>query len=136
MILGGVDGDPIQPGIEGAVATKPRQGAKRLDERLLGDVRHILRITQVAAHQVEDLELISTEQKIKCSTIALLDASTLCDDYPWSCERVATLMPMIEAGWFAEARMVGLTAGASTPDYVIDEVEAAVEQQAYADSGT
>ncbi len=28
--------------------------------------------------------------------------------------------------WFADARVVGITAGASTPDYVIDEVEQAV----------
>lgn len=41
----------------------------------------------------------------------------------------------LEASWFEQARMVGVTAGASTPDYVIDEVEAVVEQQAYADSG-
>jgi (E)-4-hydroxy-3-methyl-but-2-enyl pyrophosphate reductase len=32
----------------------------------------------------------------------------------------------LEAAWFAGARGVGLTAGASTPDYVIDEVEAAI----------
>jgi len=29
----------------------------------------------------------------------------------------------LDAGWFAATRCVGLTAGASTPDYVIDEVE-------------
>ena len=29
--------------------------------------------------------------------------------------------------WFAEAQIVGITAGASTPDYVIDEVEQALD---------
>ncbi|HEY6844419.1 MAG TPA: 4-hydroxy-3-methylbut-2-enyl diphosphate reductase [Thermoanaerobaculia bacterium] len=29
----------------------------------------------------------------------------------------------LEAGWFERAEVVGVTAGASTPDYVIDEVE-------------
>ena len=29
----------------------------------------------------------------------------------------------LEPAWFEGARVVGLTAGSSTPDYVIDEVE-------------
>ena len=32
----------------------------------------------------------------------------------------------LDPAWFAEVETVGLTAGASTPDYVIDEVEAAL----------
>lgn len=38
--------------------------------------------------------------------------------------------------WFSEAALVGLTAGASTPDYAIDEVEAAVLRADLAGSGT
>ena len=34
----------------------------------------------------------------------------------------------LEADWFRNAQVVGLTAGASTPDYVIDEVEARIEE--------
>ena len=34
----------------------------------------------------------------------------------------------LHAEWFEGARMVGITAGASTPDYVIDEVERAVAE--------
>ncbi len=34
----------------------------------------------------------------------------------------------VEAGWFAGAQRVGLTAGASTPDYSVDEVEARIRE--------
>jgi len=34
----------------------------------------------------------------------------------------------LDAEWFREAKVVGLTAGASTPDYVIDEVEARIAE--------
>ncbi len=34
----------------------------------------------------------------------------------------------LDAEWFRGARIVGLTAGASTPDYVIDEVEARIAE--------
>lgn len=34
----------------------------------------------------------------------------------------------LEAGWFASAERIGLTAGASTPDYSIDEVEARLRE--------
>ena len=38
--------------------------------------------------------------------------------------------------WFEQAATVGVTAGASTPDYVIDEVEAAILQTEFTGSGT
>ena len=34
----------------------------------------------------------------------------------------------LQAEWFADAKTVGLTAGASTPDYVLDEVEKKIEE--------
>jgi (E)-4-hydroxy-3-methyl-but-2-enyl pyrophosphate reductase len=34
----------------------------------------------------------------------------------------------LEEGWFRDATVVGVTAGASTPDYVIDEVEARIAE--------
>jgi 4-hydroxy-3-methylbut-2-enyl diphosphate reductase len=34
----------------------------------------------------------------------------------------------LEEAWFRNAHVVGLTAGASTPDYVIDEVEARIDE--------
>ncbi len=37
----------------------------------------------------------------------------------------------LDAEWFRDASVVGLTAGASTPDYVIDEVEARIAELTY-----
>jgi len=34
----------------------------------------------------------------------------------------------LDAEWFADAERIGLTAGASTPDYSIDEVEARIRE--------
>ena len=34
----------------------------------------------------------------------------------------------LDAAWFADAERIGLTAGASTPDYSIDEVEARIRE--------
>lgn len=34
----------------------------------------------------------------------------------------------LEASWFANAQRIGLTAGASTPDYSIDEVESRIRE--------
>ena len=42
----------------------------------------------------------------------------------------------LQTSWFEQVSKVGVTAGASTPDYVIDEVEAAVEQRSFLGSGT
>lgn len=41
----------------------------------------------------------------------------------------------LHSEWFAAASTVGVTAGASTPDYVIDEVEEAVLQEVFVGSG-
>lgn len=42
----------------------------------------------------------------------------------------------LQQQWFDSAQMVGVTAGASTPDYAIDEVEEAVLQDALGGPGT
>ena len=36
----------------------------------------------------------------------------------------------IDPAWFGASTAVGITAGASTPDYVVDEVEAAIQRLA------
>ena len=42
----------------------------------------------------------------------------------------------LQRGWFDSVTTVGVTAGASTPDYAIDEVEEAVLQTVFVGSGT
>jgi len=42
----------------------------------------------------------------------------------------------LQSEWFDGVSCVGLTAGASTPDYVIDEVEEAVRQTSFVDAGS
>lgn len=42
----------------------------------------------------------------------------------------------LDPQWFESATAVGVTAGASTPDYVIDEVENAVLQDTFVESGS
>ncbi len=37
----------------------------------------------------------------------------------------------LDPEWFRAANVVGVTAGASTPDYVIDEVEARIAELTY-----
>ena len=41
----------------------------------------------------------------------------------------------LDPEWFRNAKVVGVTAGASTPDYVIDEVEARIEELTAAPAG-
>ena len=42
----------------------------------------------------------------------------------------------LQSEWFEGVSCIGLTAGASTPDYVIDEVEAAVLQESFTGAGS
>ena len=74
MILGGVDGDAVHPGIEGALGAKLAKRPVSLDEGLLGHVLHLGVVADVAADQAQNLVLVLLDQKVKGSGIALLRA--------------------------------------------------------------
>ena len=57
-VLGGVDGDAVQPGVESAVAAELRHGPIGLDECLLCHVFGVGRIAHIARHQLHDLVLV------------------------------------------------------------------------------
>ena len=65
----------VQPGVERTVTPEPWQSPEGLDESFLSHVLHILWISEVATHQIQDLVLIPREQQIKRPPVSLLDAS-------------------------------------------------------------
>src|SRR5690606_4432618 len=71
MILGGVHRNPVQPGIEGAVATKPGQRTPGLDKGLLGNIHHLVLITHIAADQGKNAVLIFAHEQIESSLCTL-----------------------------------------------------------------
>jgi len=73
IVLRGVHRDPVEPSVERAFSPKPRQGSVRLDERLLDDVIDFGEIAHIASHQRMNSMLISGEQQIERSTVALLN---------------------------------------------------------------
>src|SRR5258707_14667824 len=72
VILGRVDADPVQPGVERAVAAKRRQCPVRLDERFLRHVLDFRRIADEARQQPSQLTLILLHQQAKCLLVAAL----------------------------------------------------------------
>ena len=61
-VLGGVDRDSIQPGIEGAIAAKRLEGAIGFDERLLCNVFGFGCIVHITHDQLQHLVLVSQDQ--------------------------------------------------------------------------
>ncbi len=72
VVLGSVDGDPVQPGIKGALAAKLPQSAISLDERLLCHVQHFTLIAHIAGNQFDDLVLILAHQHVESLFVPLL----------------------------------------------------------------
>ena len=71
MVLGCVDRDPVQPGIEGTLAAEALERAKGLDEGFLRDVGGIA-VTDQSRAQLDDLVLVLAHQQIKGARIPLL----------------------------------------------------------------
>ena len=65
MILGGIDGDTIQPRIERTVAAKSRQSAIGLNEGLLGDITDFVAVPNIAGDQIDNLGLITCKEQVK-----------------------------------------------------------------------
>ena len=74
VILGGVDADPVEPGVERAVAPESRQGAVGLDEGLLRHVLDLRRVPDEARQQPRELALVFADQQLECMLFAALRA--------------------------------------------------------------
>src|SRR5262249_51167019 len=75
MILGRVDRDAIEPGVEGAVATERGSGPVSLEKRLLRNVHRFGGVSDVSHDQLENLVLVLDHQQIERRSVALLHAS-------------------------------------------------------------
>ena len=72
MVLGGVHGDPIQPGVELAVAAEIADRAVGTDERLLGDVLAFGVVVHEAADDGADPVLVLEYQQIESGLVTTL----------------------------------------------------------------
>src|SRR5690625_6010318 len=74
MVFRGIDGNPVQPGIEGAIATEIAQGAISLDKSLLRDVLNLGMVAHIAAYDGKDLVLILKHEQIERAFVTFLYA--------------------------------------------------------------
>jgi hypothetical protein len=74
MILRRVYGDPVQPGIEGAIATETRQCPVGLDEGLLSDIKGFMLILDVPVDELSNLVLVFTDETVESFLVTLLYA--------------------------------------------------------------
>ena len=72
VVLRRIDRDPVQPGVERAVAAKSRYRTVCLHERILRDVEDIGRILHVARDESGDPMLVLEHQQVECLTFAAL----------------------------------------------------------------
>src|SRR5690606_9019427 len=73
-ILGGIDGDSVEPGVERTFAAEVGQRTIRLDEALLRNVQGFRRFVHVAGNQLDDLVLVLLHQQIEGRLVATLHA--------------------------------------------------------------
>jgi len=74
MVLGGVHGDPVEPGVELGVAAELRQGAPSADEGLLHHVLGLGLVTDVAPDQGRDAVLVLADEQVEGRAVTGLDA--------------------------------------------------------------
>src|SRR5690625_7072459 len=74
MVFRGIDGNPVQPGIEGAIATEIAQGAISLDKSLLRDVLSLGMVAHIAAYDGKDLVLVLKYEQIARALVTFLHA--------------------------------------------------------------
>ncbi len=74
VVLGGIDSNLVQPGIELAFATKRTDGPVGSDECFLGNILALGPVADVARDQRHDLVLILAHKQVIGAGIALLDA--------------------------------------------------------------
>ena len=72
IVLGGIDRNPVDPRIEGTVATESANGAIGLDEGLLCHIHGLVRIVHIAIDQLDNLALVFQHQDVKRLLLALL----------------------------------------------------------------
>lgn len=73
VVFGGIDRDPVEPGIKGTIATKLRQGPVGLDKGLLGNLFCLGWVSNQAGDQPKDPALILDYQKLKRTLVAVLN---------------------------------------------------------------
>src|SRR5690606_26676325 len=71
-VLGGVDRNPVEPGVEGAVPPELGQCPVCLDERLLCHVLRVARVPEIARNQLHYLVLVLAHQQVEGALVALL----------------------------------------------------------------
>ena len=72
MVLRRIDRDAIQPGVEGTLATEPRQRPIGLQKCLLGDVHDLAGVADITGDEARNLLLIFNHQQIEGAPIASL----------------------------------------------------------------
>ncbi len=71
MIFRCVDGNPVQPSVEGTVASEKIQRAISLDEGFLCDIFHFVRVFDETGDQCSYFVLIAQDQQIERCLIAI-----------------------------------------------------------------
>ena len=78
-VLCGIDANPVQPGIKGAVVAKARQRTIGPNETVLNNILHLGRITHHARNQTRELALVLGNQQAESLLVTRLHAL---DQYP------------------------------------------------------